>query len=187
MCALALAACGGDSGPSATNTPAGTPTIAVVVLPRIQLSYGAGNLLVEVATTAEQSDRGLGYRDSLFTRGGMLFDLHENSTPFFWMKGMRFALDMVWVGDDKKVVAVTADIPPEPGVPDASLKHYSPPSPVRYVLELNAGDAAKYGIGPGTQLTFQIPAVLLGTPAPDAAGTPASGLPPTPVIGAPQP
>jgi uncharacterized membrane protein (UPF0127 family) len=157
-----------------------------VILPRIQLNFGSGNLIAEVASTPEQQERGLGYRDTLFERGGMLFDLHEPKTPFFWMKGMRFALDMVWVGEDKKVIAVTANIPPEPGVADAALKHYSPPSPARYVLELIAGAAAQFAITAGTQLAFEIPATVSGTPTAAGTATP-SGLPPTPVIGAPQP
>ncbi len=185
---LLLAACGGDSAPKATNTPAGTPTIAVNILARTQLNYGAGNLLVEIASTPEQSERGLGYRDTLFERGGMLFDLHSTQMPSFWMKGMRIPLDMVWVGEDKKVVSITANVQPEPNVPDAQLKRYSPETPVRWVLELNAGAAATLGIVPGTQLAFTIPASLLVTPTAGGTSTPpSSGLPPTPIVGVPQP
>lgn len=184
-----LAACGGDSGPKATSTPAGTPTVAVKPLARISLNYGAGNLLAEVAVTPDESALGLGYRDSLFERGGMLFDLHSTTVPTFWMKGMRFPLDMIWIGEDKKVASITANVSPEPGVPDEQLKRYSPASPVRYVLEVNAGAAAMFGIAPGSQMTFEIPPTLLGTPVPatSTAATRSSGLPPTPVIGAPQP
>ena len=101
---------------------------------------------------------------------------------------MRVPLDMLWIDETKKVVAITPNIQPEPGVPDEQLKRYSPPAAVRYVLELNAGASATFGIIAGTQLAFQIPATLLGTPdtASPAARTP-SGLPPTPVIGVPQP
>lgn len=184
VAAAASAGCGDDSGPKAPPTVVGTATPAITVLPRIQLRYGGGNLIVEVATTAEQSDRGLGYRDSLFERGGMLFDLHQTTTPVFWMKGMRFALDMVWIGEDKKVIAVTANVPPEPGVADAALKRYSPPSPARWVLELNAGAAAMFGIAAGTELGFDIPATLSGTPTVALPATSVPGLPPTAVIGA---
>lgn len=190
FCASAamLAACGGDSGPKATSTPAGTATAAVKPLPRISLDYGAGNLLAEVAITADESALGLGYRDSLFERGGMLFDLHSTTVPSFWMKGMRFPLDMIWIGEDKKVVSITANIPPEPGVPDEQLKRYAPDTPVRWVLEVNGGAAAAFGITPGSQMAFEIPPALLGSPVPTTrAGATPSGLPPTPVIGAPQP
>ena len=112
---------------------------------------------VEVASTPEQSERGLGYRDELPEDAGMLFDLHETRIPQFWMKGMRFPLDMVWIGEDKRVVAVTANVPPQPGAADDELARISPPVAVRYVLEVNAGTAQRQGIAAGTQLTFSLP------------------------------
>jgi uncharacterized membrane protein (UPF0127 family) len=87
----------------------------------------------------------------------MLFDLHETSVPTFWMKGMRFALDLVWIGDDERVVAVTANVPPQPGASDTQLRRYSPVAPVRYVLELNSGAAARLGFTPDAQLSFTLP------------------------------
>ncbi len=115
------------------------------------------SMRVEVASSAVQSERGLGYRDSLAEDAGMLFDLHEARIPVFWMKGMRFPLDMVWIGDDRRVAAVTENVQPQPGVADEGLTRVSPPAPVRYVLELNAGAAARHGIGAGTQLAFELP------------------------------
>ena len=112
---------------------------------------------VEVASTPVQSERGLGYRDTLPEDAGMLFDMHAPTTPQFWMKGMRFALDMVWVGADKRVIAITADVQPQPGASDPQLTRVSPPAPVRYVIELNAGSAGRHGISPGTQLAFDLP------------------------------
>jgi uncharacterized membrane protein (UPF0127 family) len=112
---------------------------------------------VEVATTPAQTERGLGYRDALAPDAGMIFDLHTTRSIGFWMKGMRFALDMVWIGEDKRVVAITAGIQPQPGVPDGQLLRHSPNTPVRYVLELNAGAAERLGILTGTQLSFDLP------------------------------
>jgi len=171
---LMAAACGGGSSAptptsaaaAATSTPAATsaPTVATVQpvsFPTTQLRYegaaGQGVLQVEVASTPAQSERGLGYRDALPADAGMLFDLRSTRLAQFWMKGMRFALDFVWIGEDKRVAAVTADVPPQPGAPDAELRLYGPPVPVRYVLELNVGTAARLGIGPGTALSFELP------------------------------
>ena len=95
--------------------------------------------------------------DALPDDAGMLFDLHEMRIPVFWMKGMRFPLDMVWIGEDRRVAEVTANVSPQPGVADGDLARISPASPVRYVLELNAGAAGRYGLGAGTQLAFDLP------------------------------
>jgi uncharacterized membrane protein (UPF0127 family) len=119
---------------------------------------GAKTIDVLVATTGAQAARGLGYRDTLAQDSGMLFDMHTVQVPAFWMKGMRFPLDMVWIGDDKRVAGVTADIPPQPGAADRGLKLYASPAPVRFVLELNAGAAHRMGLEAGRQLNFELPA-----------------------------
>ena len=158
---LLLVACSSSSSAKSTATPAPTPEVTPVAFTTTQLhidaSPDARDIEVEVATTSAQSERGLGYRDTLAADAGMLFDLHTTHRAEFWMKGMRFPLDMVWIGEDKRVVSVTTNIPPQPGVPDAQLRRYSPDTPVRYVLELNAGAAARLALAPGAQFTFALP------------------------------
>jgi uncharacterized membrane protein (UPF0127 family) len=94
----------------------------------------------------------------------MLFDLGQSIVPTFWMKDMRFPLDMVWIGEDKKIVSATKDVPPEPNVPDDQLKKYSPGVPVRWVLELNAGSVERFGMNAGDQLEFAVPTSPQPTP-----------------------
>lgn len=157
--AALFAACAGSS-----STMRATPGTAVPIAPvtfattTIRIEGAATRTInVEVATTAAQSERGLGYRDSLAADAGMIFDLHTTTRPTFWMKGMRIPLDMVWIGEDKRVAGVAANVAPQPGVADDQLRRYSSDTPVRYVLELNAGAAARLGFAPGTQLAFALP------------------------------
>ena len=158
---LLLVACSSSSNAQPTATPAATVDVTPVAFTTTQLhieaSQGARVIEVEVATTSAQSERGLGYRDALPADAGMIFDLHTTHRAEFWMKGMRFALDMVWIGEDKRVVNITPNVPPQPNAPDAQLRRYSPDAPVRYVLELNAGTAARFGLAPRTQLAFTQP------------------------------
>jgi uncharacterized membrane protein (UPF0127 family) len=157
--ACMAAACGGSSSPQ-TATPVATPspTVAPVTFPAAELhivsASGDHVLRIELATTQQQSERGLGYRDALAPDAGMLFDLGSTRSQAFWMKGMRFALDFVWITEDKRVVAVTPDVQPQPGASDSQLRLYSSPQPVRYVLEINAGASARIGIDAGTRLSF---------------------------------
>jgi uncharacterized membrane protein (UPF0127 family) len=158
--ALLASACTGSGHVTASATPAATSTATVepVAFATSTLSYPGGVLQIEVASTDAQGQRGLGYRDALAPAAGMIFDLHETRVPVFWMKGMRFALDMVWIGDDRRVAGVTAGVQPEPGIGDDRLRRYSPDIPVRYVLELNAGAAARLSLTAGTQFAFELPA-----------------------------
>lgn len=144
------------ASPTASDGP---PTAIVTLgpLPTTTLTYPGGSLPIELAITEPARARGLGFRDLLPPDSGMLFDMQTTQVPTFWMKGMRFPLDMVWISDDKKIASVTANIPPQPGVADDKLVRYSPYAPVRYVLELNAGAAARLGLSDGMQVGFQVP------------------------------
>ena len=159
--ALFVAACSGTSyggrDHSSTVQPA-SPTVASnPPLPTTMLTYPGGSLTVELATTAEERTRGLSGRESMPRDAGMLFDLGVVQNTSFWMKDMRFPLDMVWIGEDKRITGVTTDVQAQPGAADSQLKLYPSTGPVRYVLELNAGVAAEPRLDAGTQLSFTIP------------------------------
>jgi uncharacterized membrane protein (UPF0127 family) len=152
---LLLAACGGTTArqltpPAFATSAAGLPTTALTTADR--------TITVEVAADTPARELGLGGRDGLPADAGMLFDLQQPATASFWMKGMRFALDMVWIDDAKRIVATARDVQPQPGAPDSALTLYHSPSPVRYVVEVNAGAADRLGLTDGTTVRFELPA-----------------------------
>jgi hypothetical protein len=151
---MAVAGCGASSAASPTSG-AGLQTA--------RLSVGGHKLSVELAVTPAERQHGLSDRDALAEDAGMLFDMGQVGTPDFWMKDMRFPLDMVWIDARKHVAGVTADVQPQPGAPDSALKLYRSPAAIRYVLELNAGAAKKLGFTTGASVDFTLPAV---TPVP---------------------
>jgi len=108
---------------------------------------------LEISDAAETRERGLSGRDSLAVDNGMLFVFPEAGNYGFWMKGMRFPIDIVWIAYDT-VVGWEADVDPQIGVPDASLAVYYPPSPADRVLELPGGRAAALDIALGTKISF---------------------------------
>jgi uncharacterized membrane protein (UPF0127 family) len=81
----------------------------------------------------------------------MLFVFSEVATRGFWMRNMSFPIDIVWIDKNKNVIGILEDVDP-----DTYPNIFFPPSPVKYVLELNAGYADKNGIASGTPLTFTI-------------------------------
>lgn len=96
-------------------------------------------LNVEVADTQEKRSKGLGGKLSLASNEGMLFIFPEASKHPFWMKGLTFPLDFVWIREDK-VVDLLPDIqPPSPGQTDDSLPIYQSKEDVDKVLEVSAG------------------------------------------------
>lgn len=141
----------------ATRDVQSSPTVTVAPsgLPVIEVSHGDGVLHLEVAATLEARRVGLGGRETLAEDGGMLFDLGETRVPSFGMRDMLFALDFIWITEDQRVQGIIADVQPVGiGQPPGA---YVPTEPVRYVLEVNAGTAARLGIEPGDQLEFELP------------------------------
>ena len=108
---------------------------------------------VETALTPLEKQTGLSERDSLPSGTGMLFLYDEEGVRSFWMRGMRFPLDFVWIKADCTVLETTLNVPPpEQGTPTSSLPLYLPSQPILHVLEVNAGEAQ--GIRPGDQVRF---------------------------------
>ena len=102
---------------------------------------------VELALTREQQSLGLGERDSLPANSGMLFVFKPAEIVPFWMKGMRFNLDIVWISEGN-IVDITRNAPvPKPETKTENLPLYSPKTEIDYVLELNAGAADKMNVG----------------------------------------
>ena len=85
----------------------------------------------------------------------MLFVFESGKASSFWMKGMRFALDFVWISGVCEVVGVTANVPPpDSNSANSTLPTYSSPSPAAYVFEINAGELAAHGIAAGDPVRF---------------------------------
>lgn len=110
---------------------------------------------IELAETSQQRALGLSGRDSLTQGTGMLFVHDKEERYTFWMKDMRFPLDMLWIGADCTVADISAQVPrPDPGQSDRSIPLISPKTPVLHVLEINAGRASGAGISIGDTVRF---------------------------------
>ncbi|MBI4036876.1 DUF192 domain-containing protein [Candidatus Daviesbacteria bacterium] len=107
---------------------------------------------VEVADTPAKRSKGLSGRESLATDSGMLFVYPQAQKYQFWMKGMKFALDMIFIKDGK-VIDEIVDVPaPASGVPDTALPIYQPMTPIDMILEVNSGFAKNHNIKIGDQI-----------------------------------
>ncbi len=106
---------------------------------------------VEVADTEEKKERGLGRRDALQPDRGMYFPFPSASRWVFWMKDMRFPIDIVWIRDGT-VIDIDAFVPVSQS---EDLETYSPVEPADAVLELNAGAVEDLGVRIGDQVLLR--------------------------------
>ena len=105
---------------------------------------------MEVARTDAERQKGLGGHAPLGETDGMLFVFERANFHAFWMKGMLFPLDLMWI-ENGQVVYVERNAPNfPPETPERELPIYAPQVAATYVLEVNAGFADRYGIGAGS-------------------------------------
>jgi uncharacterized membrane protein (UPF0127 family) len=114
------------------------------------VELGGQRYKVEVADDDAERARGLMFRDELAAGSGMIF-IHEREEPqAYWMKNTKIPLDILYFDNARKLVAQQRDVPP------CSAGDACPPypsnAPARYVLELNAGEAAKLKLENGAEL-----------------------------------
>lgn len=112
-------------------------------------AIGTGCFTLERVTTDQTRQKGLSDRLQLADDSGMLFVFEKPAGYCFWMKDMKFSIDMIWLNDAKEVVKVESNVSPE-----TYPKSFCPETPSRYVIELNAGQADKVGLSTGTKLNF---------------------------------
>lgn len=136
LLALACSAC--------MQTRAGPVNRATVTLQGHQFS-------VELATTPDEQARGLMERTFMAKDHGMLFVFTDDMPRTFWMKDTLIPLDMLFFDSQRRLVAIRADA--QPCTTDPCML-YSSVVPARYVLELNAGMAARIGAHKGDVISI---------------------------------
>jgi len=127
---------------ASTHACASSPSVV------LHTSTGPVRVAVEIAATPDTRARGLMYRRELAPDHGMLFVFPAEALQSFWMQNTPLALDMVFIGSDKRVVGIVANAQPFSTVPRRVER------PSRYVLEVRGGFCAERGIAVGDRTEF---------------------------------
>lgn len=110
--------------------------------------------LAEVAKTQAQRTKGLMFRKSLAQDRAMLFVFDKPWLYNFWMKNCQIPLDIIWLDESYKVVAIRQNNPPCPQIGDCPS--INPNVSARYVLEINAGLSSQLGLTEGSYFTINL-------------------------------
>ena len=124
--------------PSASSTK--IMTTAVVQLGSIRVPVG-------VAATESARYQGLSDRQNLAADSGLLFVFKPAEKPVFVMRNMKFPLDIIWIAAGK-IIQINSQLPPEGSSPK---NFYQTTEAVDYVLEVNAGFAARQKLAVGNK------------------------------------
>ena len=77
------------------------------------------------------------FREKILSDQGMLFVLEGEGIHTFWMKNMKFSIDILWLDREKRIVHIERQVPPAGN--QEYPQSYANIIPALYVLELKAG------------------------------------------------
>lgn len=103
---------------------------------------------IEIADNQADITQGLMYRSQMDEDHGMLFLMPSTEDQSFWMLNTEIPLDIIFVGEDQRIINVAANTTP------GSLDPVSSTAPARYVLEVNGGYAQRKGLKAGDLLSW---------------------------------
>ena len=122
--------------------------------PQVNITVNDQILIADISATPEQRSRGLSIKDTLTENEAMLFVFDVEAEHRFWMKDMKFPIDIIWISSDKIVVDIEHNLQPcDLGI---FCSTYAPEGNSLYVLETVGGFAGKYQVVKGTPVEFDL-------------------------------
>ncbi len=116
---------------------------------KIETKNGPVVLDVEIAATDPARQHGLMFRRELPANRGMIFLFDGEQQISMWMKNTYIPLDMVFIGDDWRIVHIAHDAEP------LSTDIIASVHPASRVLEIAGGEAEQLGIAAGDALSLK--------------------------------
>lgn len=107
---------------------------------------------VEVADTPAKWQKGLMFRDSLAANSGMWFAFPKPAPLRFWMKNVKFPIDIVFISTDYVIGKIWSSVPPCKAEP---CPLYDAGFNAMFVIELQAGFCNKNGITEGQKVEYR--------------------------------
>lgn len=114
-----------------------------------EVKIGKNSLLVYIADDKCKKDLGLSGKETLDNEEGMMFIFEKLGKYPFWMKDMKFSIDILWINDNFKVVGIEKNVSPK-----SYPKTYGNNYPALYVLETQNGYLEKNNIKLGQKINF---------------------------------
>ncbi len=109
-------------------------------------------VLLELADTSDEREIGLMYRENLDFGYGMLFLYKDEGKRSFWMKNTLIPLDIIWIDDKFKIVAIQNALP----CVEDPCDIYNPLVEARYIVEVPLGYANLKGIEVGDEVLLSV-------------------------------
>jgi hypothetical protein len=140
LLAFGLSSCADGKKKEVTDSPNPKLTTSSLLI-------GNARVVVEVASTENERERGLMFRSSLADGEGMLFVFDKDDILAFWMKNTKIPLSLAYISSDGTIRQIV-DLEPE------SLASIPSERSVRYALEVPRGWFSRAGVKVGDKVNF---------------------------------
>ena len=114
---------------------------------------GESKVEVELARSAEEQQLGLSGREGLGASRGMLFVFENSFEHYFWMKDMKFAIDIIWIDENLEIIYIKKGAEQQS---EKQLETYGPRENSKYVLEVESGFSDKNNIKVGDRVRLSL-------------------------------
>lgn len=122
--------------------------------PKSTVTIDGHTFYVRIVKTEKDKEIGLSNTSSLPKNQGMLFVFDKPDYYAFWMRNMKFPIDIIYIAN-KKIVTI---FPNAPALKNANetLSIYKPHQAADIVLEINAGLASQYHFSVGDTVSTSL-------------------------------
>jgi hypothetical protein len=125
------------------------PSIPVLMSEVQKVKIREATFNVDIAINEESRALGLSGRSYLSVLQGMLFVFESSDAHLFWMKGMLFPIDIIWIDENKQIMEIAEDVQP-----NSFPKQFGSNKKSLYVLEIPAGTAERFNFKIGDTVEF---------------------------------
>jgi uncharacterized membrane protein (UPF0127 family) len=136
---------------SEPNQPLSTPANQQAPNEKNIGRIGEGYFSFEVADSSAERTLGLSGREQLPDTEALLFVFESADKHCFWMKDMKFSIDILWFDENKNLVYEKRNVSPE-----TYPESFCPDLLTKYVAEVAAGIAEKNQIKLGDHLDIEL-------------------------------
>jgi uncharacterized membrane protein (UPF0127 family) len=114
------------------------------------ITLGGQKFETEVVQDESSMAKGLSFRDGICQYCAMLFVFDKEGDYRFWMKDMKFSIDIIWLDKDKRIIYSKENLDP-----NTYPNSFGPNEPkALYVLEVLSGTYKKLNLSNGQKVSF---------------------------------
>ncbi len=122
--------------------------------PKNTISINNKTFILDIAKSNQEQEVGLAKYNKLPSNMGMLFPFSNYDYFAFWMKDMKFPIDIIYI-KDSTIVDIFENVP-NPKSPDEKLTIYKPRTKANFVFEINAGLSHTYNFKIGDKVKINL-------------------------------